>query len=347
MTKPIIEQFFRDRTVLVTGACGTVGSACLRHLQQTAACQILGIDNNESALFELANAFDDTRIQLLLGDVRDRDQLLERLRGVDIVLHTAAFKHVGTCEGSPRDAVSTNVLGTQNLIDAARHADVGHVLFTSSDKAVNPTSVMGTSKLLGERLITAAASQHNGTGPVFAATRFGNVLGSNGSVVPIFARQIAAGGPITLTDRAMNRFVMTIDEAVDLVLETVARAQGGEIFVTKMHAIGIEGLAEAMRDLLAPRYGYAREAVKITETGARAGEKFYEELISGEEVRRVLDVDAFYVILPALARSTEDEIARHHGAQVALQMPEGYRSDGVEHLKGHSLKQYLIERAIV
>lgn len=338
---------FRGKRVFITGVCGTVGTALLRHLQDTEAAEIVGIDANESRIFDLAEGVADDRVRLLLGDIRDRDQLIERFEGMDVVLHAAAFKHVGTCEGSPRDAVSTNVLGTQNIIDAARRAGVEKVLFTSSDKAVNPTSVMGTSKLLAERLITAAASQTREPGPVFAATRFGNVLGSSGSVIPVFAAQIAAGGPVTLTDRSMNRFVMTLDEAMDLVLDSVARAEGGEIFVTKMHAVRIPDLAQAMIEVLAARHGHDPQAIEVRETGARPGEKYYEELINGEEARRVIEIKDFYVILPALATGTARTLERHYGARAPATEELVYRSDAVAPLEGEALSRYLVDRGVV
>lgn len=341
------KSFFSGKKVIITGVCGTVGSALLKHLATTDASEIHGIDNNESQLFHLAQGASDTRIRLLLGDIRNRDQLSERFENIDIVIHTAAFKHVGTCEGSPRDAVNTNVLGTQNVIDAARSSGVGKVIFTSSDKAVNPTSVMGTSKLLGERLITAAASHGPGDGPVFAATRFGNVLGSSGSVVPVFLTQIAAGGPVTLTERSMNRFVMTQNEAMDLVLDSVVRARGGEIFVTKMHAIRISDLANSMIKLLAPRYGHDPESIEIKEIGARAGEKYYEELINSEEARRVIDTEHFFIILPALSPDLTKELTQHYRQSGDVLGDQLYRSDEATPMSGTELDRYLVEKVVI
>ena len=191
-------------------------------------------------------------VQFQLGDVRDRDKLVQAMRGIDIVLHTAALKHVILCEQSPRDAVQTNIQGVQNLIDAATVNQVERVLFTSSDKAVNPTNVMGTSKLMGERLMTAANAHRRAGGPIFASTRFGNVLGSRGSVIPLFMRQISRGGPVTLTDPEMTRFIMTLREAVHLVMESTFLARGGEVFVTKMPIARIQDLAKVMVKTLAP-----------------------------------------------------------------------------------------------
>jgi FlaA1/EpsC-like NDP-sugar epimerase len=234
---------FKDKTVLVTGACGTVGAELVRQLVESPAAHVVCIDNNETELFFQVEHYRPTgKVSGHLADVRDREALSLRMRGVDIVLHAAALKHVGLCEDSPAQAIATNIQGTQNVIDAAQQNGVERVIFTSSDKAVNPTNVMGTSKLMGERLMTAAAettangldNQARQGGTIFASTRFGNVLGSRGSVVPLFRRQVEAGGPITLTDRNMTRFIMTLKEAVRLVLESVWIARGGEVMITKM-----------------------------------------------------------------------------------------------------------------
>jgi len=335
-----LASFLRGRRVFISGVCGTVGRALLERLRGFDVAAIIGTDHNETGLFDLGNSIADERVRLLLGAVEDRRQLAERFRHIDLVFHGAAFKHVGTCEQSPRDAVSVNVLGTQNVIDAAREAGVERVLFMSSDKAVNPTSVMGASKLLSERLITAAAGNAD-EATVFAATRFGNVLGSSGSVVPVFARQIARGGPITLTDERMNRFVMTPTEAVELVLDSIRLAQGGEIFVTKMHAVRIPDLATVLVDELAPRFGRSANQITREVVGSLPGEKLHEELVSDEETRRVIDDEQFYVIVPALAGLVAERIAARYGAEPGLGSTTAYRSDGVTPLDTRELREYL------
>lgn len=290
------------KRVLITGVCGTVGREILHQLVKEKPDEILGIDNNESELFFLGQECTppDVELHLYVGDVRDAATLQRIMEGVDVVLHAAALKHVHLCEQSPRDAIQTNVLGVQNIIDAAEARGVGRVLFTSSDKAVNPTSVMGTSKLMGERLFTAADSRRRQPKPVLASTRFGNVLGSRGSVIPLFHRQIRDGGPVTLTDPSMTRFIMTLQEAVALVMDSVFMANGGEVFVTKMPAVRIADLARVMVEELAPRYGHRAEDIEVRVIGSKPGEKLYEELLNEEEVRRAVELPLYFVVKPAI-----------------------------------------------
>lgn len=296
-------QEFQGKSVLVTGAVGTVGSELVRQLVAAGAGEVVCLDNNETDLFFLMEQYRGTAgVRCHLADIRDGEELRKRMRGVDVVLHAAALKHVVLCEDSPDQAVRTNILGTQNVIEAALANGVGRVIFTSSDKAVNPTNVMGTTKLMGERLMTAASTRSKGT--IFASTRFGNVLGSRGSVVPLFRRQIEQGGPITLTDREMTRFIMTVAEASALVLQSAFLARGGEVMVTKMPVARIEDIAHVMRDALAG----GRE-IAIREIGAKPGEKMYEELMNDEEVRRTRELGDFFIVLPAFADPAADTYA--------------------------------------
>ena len=312
-----MKALLKDKAILVTGACGTVGSELVKQLLTNplyAPAEVIGIDNNESQLFFLDQRYlDDNRARFFVADIRDRDELIHRMAGVNIVFHCAAFKHVILCERSPEQAVQTNILGVQNIISAAQANSVDNVIFTSSDKAVNPTNVMGTSKLMGERLMTAANSSKRGSGPIFTSTRFGNVLGSNGSVVPIFHNQIAKGGPVTLTHHEMTRFVMSIEEAVHLVIDSCNAAQGGEVFVTKMPVVRIVDLAQAMIEELAPFYGKRPDEIEIIEIGTKPGEKLYEELMSEEETRRSVELENYFVVLPAFRGIYQDIPYDYHG----------------------------------
>jgi len=293
---------FQGQRVLVTGACGTVGREIVRQVSAAGASEVIGIDNNEAEVFFDSEKYKgDESVEVFLADLRNALKLRDRMEGIDIVLHAAALKNVPVCEEAPNEAIDTNVIGTQNVIDAAIATGVERVLFTSTDKAVNPTTVMGTSKLMAERLTTAANAQRRGETPIFASTRFGNVLGSAGSVLPLFKRQIAAGGPVTLTDPGMTRFIMTLADATALVLRSVFMARGGEVFITKMPVARIDELAEVMVEELAPRAGHKVDDVEISIIGARPGEKLYEELMNTEEVRRAVDIGEFLVVRPALA----------------------------------------------
>jgi len=292
------------KRILVTGACGTIGSQLTAQLL-TKHCpkELLAMDNNESDIFFLEQNYSNfENFSPFVGDIRDRDKLCRRVQGIDLIFHCAAFKHVEMCERSPMEAVQTNILGVQNVIYAAFENSVGKVLFTSSDKAVNPTNVMGTSKLMGERLMTSANTHRQKRLPLFFTTRFGNVLGSRGSVLPVFNAQIKKGGPVTLTDQRMSRFVMTVQDAVRLVLDTVQLGKGGEVFVTKMPVVMIKSLAEVMIEELAPKYGYSPGDIEIKLIGAKPGEKLFEELMNSEEISRSIELEDYFVIMPAFRR---------------------------------------------
>lgn len=322
-------SYFDDRSILVTGACGTVGSELVRQLLQNSRFRpkhVIGIDNNESQIFfEDQKYLDDKRAYFFVADIRDRDELTRKLNGVDIVFHCAALKHVVLSERSPEQAVQTNIEGVQNVIAAASANNVEKIIFTSSDKAVNPTSVMGTSKLMGERLMTAANSTKRGKGPIFASTRFGNVLGSNGSVVPIFHNQIAKGGPVTLTHRDMTRFVMSVEDSVRLVINSAIIAKGGEVFITKMPVARIEDLARAMIEELAPIYGRRPDDIAVTEVGVKPGEKLYEELMSSEETRRTLELSNYFAVLPTF-RGIYNEIHYEYETASGSEVSDPYIS---------------------
>ena len=343
-----MKDFFQDKRVLVTGCCGTVGHELVRQLlTEYQVPELVGLDNNESELFFLEQRFlEFPGSHFFLADVRDKDKLARKLSGVDIVFHTAAFKHVVLCERSPYDAVQTNILGVQNLVQAVNEAGVAKAIFTSSDKAVNPTNVMGTSKLMGERLMTAANSNQRGQGPVFASTRFGNVLGSRGSVIPIFREQIKKGGPITLTDPEMTRFIMSIRQAVQLVIDSAALAQGGEVFVTKMPVIRIKDLAEVMINELASGYGYKPEEIGIKIIGTKPGEKLYEELMTGEETRRTLELSRYFAVTPAFS-SLYKEVAYEYPEVLSQQVDNPYNSANEEVMGQEELREFLYSNKLL
>lgn len=346
--KQIVEHLL-GRRILVTGACGTIGSELVRQLLEGgyAPAEIIALDNNESELFFLEQRFlSHPQLHCFLADVRDRDKLARKMLGVDIVFHSAAHKHVILCERSPFEAVQTNILGVQNIISAACEQGVKTVIFTSSDKAVNPTSVMGTSKLMGERLMTAANSSLREKGPIFSSTRFGNVLGSRGSVIPIFVEQIKKGGPVTVTDASMTRFIMSIREAVRLVIDSAALARGGEVFITKMPVIRILDLARVMIEELAPRYGYDPKGIRIDFIGAKAGEKMYEELMSTEETRRAVELPLYFAVLPAF-RGIYRDIDYSYPQIVSGNVERPYISQSETELGFDELRRFLRDNELI
>ena len=338
---------WRNRRVLITGVCGTVGKELLRQVVDNSPAEIIGLDNNESELFFLTELYQaQPHVHLFLGDVRDGEKITRVMRGVDTVLHTAALKHVILCEKAPTDAVQTNILGVQNVIDAANFNSVERVLFTSSDKAVNPTNVMGTSKLMGERLMTAANSHRRGNGPLFASTRFGNVLGSRGSVIPLFKQQIAQGGPVTLTDRRMTRFIMTLEAAVCLVMDSTFLARGGEVFVTKMPVVRIADLATVMVQELAPRHGFVPDQIEVKIIGSKPGEKLYEELLNDEETRRTVELPHYFVVLPAF-KSVYETIEYTYPGVVDMGVDRPYNSSVESSMTQDELRQYLLQNHLL
>lgn len=299
---PESASFFAGKKIVVTGGGGSIGTELVEQLLAFPVAYIRVIDNNETAIAALNEHLRDSdRCEVLYCDVRDEYEVNRTFSGMDYCFHAAALKHVPSCEQSPFSAVQTNIIGTQEVIRSALRNHLSHVLITSSDKAVNPTSVMGTSKLMAERLFTAANSLSEGTHRcIFSSTRFGNVAGSQGSVIPLFCSQLRLGREITLTHASMTRFIMTLADAGRLVIESMAWSLGGEIFITKMPVLAIKDLARVMVQLIAPCYGRKASEVKIIEVGPRPGEKMWEELNTDEEVRRTFDLGKYLVVLPAL-----------------------------------------------
>ncbi|UTB33101.1 MAG: polysaccharide biosynthesis protein [Methanobacterium sp. ERen5] len=292
----MIPNFYKNKTVLVTGGSGSIGREIVKKLLEVDVDTLRIFDNNETALFDLEQELNSKRIRTFIGDVRDKDRLNRAFENVDVVFHAAALKHVPLCEYNPFDAVKTNVLGTQNVLDAALDNNVEKVIMVSTDKAVNPINVMGATKLLSERLTISANYYRGNKKTKFSCVRFGNVLNSRGSVIPTFKKQIQNGGPVTITDPNMTRFIMHIPDAADLILKAGQIAQGKEIFILKMQAVNIVDLAEVMIENLAPNYGYLREEINIDIIGTRIGEKMYEELMTDNETYYAVDDGELYIL---------------------------------------------------
>ena len=299
-------SLFKNKKILVTGGTGSLGKELVRHLlkfHDPAIIRIYDVDETEQFDFQHElKGYEDT-VRFLLGDVRDKDRLNRAAEGIDIIFHTAALKHVMACEYNPFEAVKTNVLGTQNVIDVSIDNNVSKIIFTSSDKAVNPSNTMGATKLLAEKLITAANYYKGARKCIFSSVRFGNVMGSRGSVIPLFTQQIKTLSLVTITDPTMTRFMMSMSMAVDLVFKSAEMAQGGEVFIFKMPVVNIMDLTEVLIEGLAPKYGHKKENIGIKIIGTKPGEKMYEELMTDDEASRSLEREDMFIIIPEMMES--------------------------------------------
>ena len=292
----MLNEFYKDKKVLVTGGCGSIGRKIVKELLNYDVDVIRVLDNNETGLFDLKQDLNSSKIRIFVGDIRDCKRLERAFKDLDIIFHAAAYKHVPLCEYNPSDAVKTNVIGTQNIIDASITCGVEKVVLISTDKAVNPINVMGATKLLAERLMISSNVYSGRDGTKFSCVRFGNVLNSRGSVIPIFKKQIKNGGPLTITDERMTRFIMHIHEAAKLILTAGILSNGGEIFILKMPSVKVPDLAEAMIEYYAPKYGFDIEDIDIEIIGKRIGEKLHEELMTPEEMIYAKEVDELFII---------------------------------------------------
>lgn len=287
--------------VLVTGGAGSVGRTVTEHLLESEVNVVRILDNNEPNLSELRSQLDDDRCRYLAGDIREKKRLDRAMEGIDYVIHAAAMKHVDISEYNPFEAVKTNVMGLQNVVDAAIESSAKRLVFTSSDKAVNPANTMGTTKLLGEKLVTAGNKYAGRSDLRLASVRFGNVIGSSQSVVPLFRRQIRNGGPVTLTDERMTRFFLTTAEMADLVIGALRHTKGGEVFLYDMVAMPIAELAEVMIEELAPEFGHDPKEIDIDVVGRRVGETLHEEVVTEREAARAVANDHLYAVPPETA----------------------------------------------
>lgn len=295
-------NFLQNKNILITGGTGSLGRELVREVIKHDPKVVRVFDVDETEQFEFHHELKEYEdmVRFLLGDVRDRERLIRAAEDIDIVFHTAALKHVMACEYNPFEAVKTNVIGIQNVIDAAIANNAEKIIFTSSDKAVNPSNTMGATKLLAERLMTAANYYKGKRNCTFSSVRFGNVMGSRGSVIPLFEQQIKSGGPLTITDNGMTRFMMSMSQAVELVFQSAEMALGGEVFIFKMPTVNIPDLAEVLIEELAPRYGHRAEDIDIEIIGTKPGEKMYEELMTEDEAPRSLEREDMFIIPPLL-----------------------------------------------
>ncbi|WP_334072147.1 MULTISPECIES: UDP-N-acetylglucosamine 4,6-dehydratase family protein [Paenibacillus] len=288
---------FRGAKVLIVGGTGTIGQSLLREILVDNPEVVRLLSRDEFKQFQLQHEYKEyTNIRYLIGDIRDYNRLERAMQDIDYVFHTAAMKHVPACEYNPFEAVQTNVLGTQNVIQAALTCNVKKVIFTSTDKAISPTNTYGASKLMAERLIAAAQYQAGSKQTKFAAVRFGNVMGSRGSVIPLFEWQIEEKRKITVTCKEMTRFMMSLKQATELTLKAMEIAQGGEIFVLKMPVVRLIDLAHVVIEQTSSKLNLERSSIVIEEVGLRPGEKMFEELMTEEEARYAVETDDMFII---------------------------------------------------
>lgn len=291
-----MEQELKNKKILITGGAGSVGNALIKELLKYGVNVIRVFDLSENEMSKIRNTFiDEKRLRYLIGDIKDLNRLKMAMEGIDIVIHLAAMKHVYACEYNPFEAIKTNIEGLQNVIDCARNENIEKMIFTSTDKAAYPLSVMGLTKLMGEKLISLAEYYKGDKRTLFTSVRFGNVIGSNGSVIPIFKKQIKEGGPVTINDMEMTRFVITMGEATDLIFKAIKFMKGGETFVWKMKTFKVIDLAHAMIN----KYANGRE-INMLIKGKGEGEKIHEQIMSEEELSRAIEMDNLYVLFPMI-----------------------------------------------
>ena len=284
------KSYFKNKKILVTGAAGTIGQNFLLTIKDFNLKKIIGIDNDDKNLVKFQNKISKFKnIQLVHADIRNKKKIENCFHKIDFVLHLAALKHLPLCEKLPYEAMENNIEGTKNIISLCKQFNVKKVLFSSTDKAVNPSNTLGITKLMGEKLFYHENNNLNSKCK-FSTLRFGNVVGSSGSVIPIFHNQIKNKQNLTVTNSKMTRFVMTIDEAVQFLIKSLIIMKGGEIFVTKMKSLRIENLAKAMIQY----YGPSKS--KIDYIGMRKGEKIFEELITETEYKKIKSYKNLFII---------------------------------------------------
>jgi len=324
---------FGGKTLLITGGTGSFGNAVLRRFLDSDLAEIRILSRDEKKQDDMRKRYNNPKLKFYIGDVRDYQSVLNAVRGANFIFHAAALKQVPSCEFHPLEAVKTNVLGTENVLEAAVNTGVDRVICLSTDKAVYPINAMGTSKAMMEKVAVAKSRSANGT--VICATRYGNVMASRGSVIPLFVDQIQAGKPITVTDPNMTRFMMTLDDAVDLVLYAFEHGNPGDIFVQKAPAATIKTLAHALTDLLGvPEH-------EVREIGTRHGEKLFEVLLSREEMSCAEDLGEYFRIPPDLRDLNYGKFVEE--GERAISEAVDYNSHNTSRLDKAGMEQLLLK----
>ncbi|RKQ69091.1 UDP-glucose 4-epimerase [Litorimonas taeanensis] len=329
---------FKDKTLLITGGTGSFGNAVLRRFLSSDVGEIRIFSRDEKKQDDMRKHYNNEKLVFHIGDVRDYDSVDRVMQGVDFVFHAAALKQVPSCEFFPMEAIRTNELGANNVMTAAARNGVERVVVLSTDKAVYPINAMGLSKAMMEKLMVANARTYAKQGTTFCATRYGNVMASRGSVIPLFLDQIKSGQDLTITDPAMTRYLMTLDESVELVLFAFHNAQPGDIFVQKSPASTIADLAQAMMEMF-------KGSGKIKYIGTRHGEKLYETLVSREEMAKAEEFDRYYRV-PADNRGLNYDRFFSDGDETVA-AHDDYNSHNTERLDIEGVKKTLMKLELI
>ncbi|EQB3107312.1 UDP-N-acetylglucosamine 4,6-dehydratase/5-epimerase, partial [Escherichia coli] len=326
---------FKDKILLITGGTGSFGNAVLNRFLSTDVKEIRIFSRDEKKQDDMRKNYNNKKLKFYIGDVRDYRSILNATRGVDFIYHAAALKQVPSCEFHPVEAVKTNVLGTENVLEAAIANEVKRVVCLSTDKAVYPINAMGISKAMMEKVMVAKSRNVDCNKTVICGTRYGNVMASRGSVIPLFVDLIKSGKPLTITDPNMTRFMMTLEDAVDLVLYAFEHGNNGDIFVQKAPAATIETLATALKDLL----NAAHHPVNII--GTRHGEKLFEALLSREEMLSAEDMGDYYRIPPDLRDLNYGKYVEQGDSRISE--VEDYNSHNTQRLNVEGMKTLLLK----
>jgi UDP-N-acetylglucosamine 4,6-dehydratase len=334
-----IRILFEGKNILITGGTGSLGQALTKRLLKADAAKVRIFSRNESKQVEMAAKFQDNRLRFLIGDIRDSSRLNRAFEDIDIVFHAAALKHVNVVEYNPFEAIKTNVIGSQNVIEACLHEDVEMAVAIGTDKAVAPLNTYGATKLLMEKLFVTASNSLNKDKhkTKFMAVRYGNVLGSSGSVLPIFIKQIQEKKKITITDPTMTRYSITMDEALDFILESTQISKGSEIFVPKLRSYSITDLKDAITELT--------EDTGEEIIGIREGEKICEILINEDEIRYTWESENKYIIFDPLY--SQEAIKRNHTKITKNNDNHAYSSDSAKKIPKDELKQIILKSGLL
>ncbi|MDQ8164717.1 MAG: polysaccharide biosynthesis protein [Gemmatimonadota bacterium] len=329
---------FDNKILMITGGTGSFGNAVLSRFLQTNVKEIRIFSRDEKKQEDMRISMNHPKLKFYIGDVRDYDSIHDAMKGVDYVFHAAALKQVPSCEFYPMEAVRTNVLGAENMMNAAIASGVERVVVLSTDKAVYPINAMGLSKAMMEKLMVAKARMRSEGETVFCATRYGNVMASRGSVIPLFVGQLKDGKPLTVTDPTMTRFLMSLDDSVDLVLYAFEHGRQGDIFVQKAPASTVEVLAQALKELF-------KSDGEIRIIGTRHGEKLFESLVSREEMARADDMGAYYCV-PADNRDLNYSKFFDDG-ELAIATLDDYTSHNTKRLDVADVKKLLLSLTFI